>query len=526
MKYFLYCRKSMESEDRQVLSIESQKAEVDRLLSTWQGVEVVGAFEESKSAKHPGRPVFNEMLRRIERGEADGIISWHPDRLARNSVDGGRIIYLLDKMKLKDLRFASFSFENNSQGKFMLSIIFGYSKYYVDSLSENVKRGNRAKFEKGWRPNMAPVGYLNDRETKTIVPDPARFALVERMWRLALTGTNPRRIWEIATHEWGFRTRKRQRVGGGPLALSAVYKLLGNRFYAGILEWEGRLLPGKHKAMVTLAEFDRVQVALGKADRPRPSKHEFAFTGLIRCGGCGASITAHDRTNRYGSQYVYYHCTRRRMPFDCRQRYIELRVLEGQILAFLESVTIAPRFHDWALAHVAKTTEEKVATLHIERHSVEVRIAANARELDNLTRLRVRDLISDDEFVTQRKALEGEGARLRERIDEDPAAWFEPCRDFVSFSTRAVDWFRAGDLAMKRLILEIVGLNPTLKDRILSVEAAKPFQRRVDDDPFPLLCTSVEEVRTFLRTRDQDFAHRLDLIREVLRRQNVLKDAA
>ena len=83
---------------------------------------------------------------------------------------------------------------------------------------------------------------------------------------------------------------------------------------------------------------------------------------------------------------------------------------------------------------------------------------------------------------------EGEGARLRERIGEDPTGWFEPCRDFVSFSTRAVEWFRAGDLAMKRLILEIVGLNPTLKDRILSVEAAKPFQRRVDDDPFPLLC--------------------------------------
>ena len=91
MKYILYARKSTEEDDRQVLSIEAQLVEL-REYAAKEKLEIVASFCEAKTAKEPGRMKFAEMLSLIEREKADGIISWHPDRLARNSVDGGKII--------------------------------------------------------------------------------------------------------------------------------------------------------------------------------------------------------------------------------------------------------------------------------------------------------------------------------------------------------------------------------------------------------------------------------------------------
>jgi DNA invertase Pin-like site-specific DNA recombinase len=147
-EYYIYARKSTDVEDKQVLSIEAQIAELQKYAKD-NGLFVVDTVIEKKSAKVPGRPKFGAMLARIEANEASGIISWHPDRLARNSIDGGQIVYLLDQTHLQALKFPTFWFENTSQGKFMLSIAFGQSKYYIDNLAENTKRGLRQKVRRG-----------------------------------------------------------------------------------------------------------------------------------------------------------------------------------------------------------------------------------------------------------------------------------------------------------------------------------------------------------------------------------------
>src|SRR3989338_1463742 len=176
-KFFLYARKSTDVEDKQVLSIEAQIAEL-HAFAKQNGLNVIETFIEKQSAKIPGRPIFGEMIRRIEKGEADGILAWHPDRLARNSVDGGQIIYLVDCGRIAALKFPQFWFEPTPQGKFMLNIAFGKSKYYVDSLSENTKRGLRQKVRRGEYPSVAPIGYINNPRTKLVDVNPEKAKVV------------------------------------------------------------------------------------------------------------------------------------------------------------------------------------------------------------------------------------------------------------------------------------------------------------------------------------------------------------
>jgi site-specific DNA recombinase len=502
-RYFAYCRKSTDDEDHQVLSIESQLQELKRYAER-EKLQIIETKEEARSAKSPGRPVFTELLRRIERGEADGILAWHPDRLARNALDGGQIIHLLDIGKLTSLKFPTYTFENTSQGKFMLAIMFGQSKYYVDSLSENVRRGNRTKRERGWFPGLAPMGYLNGRSEageKIIVPDPDRFPIMKRLWQLLLSGGySVPQLLDVATNEMGLRTPKRRRIGGNPLSVSGIYRMFLNPFYAGQLVHETQSYPGKHESMVTLAQFERAQEVLGRVDRARSKRHVFAYTGLMQCGTCGGSITAEHKINRFGSRYVYYHCTHKKRDVACRERCVEEEQIEEQILEFLNGIYLDRREVEEALAAVEEERIKEHRSDHGIKQSIERTLANCARGLDNLTKLRYRELIGDEEFVRQRSELNREEIKLKQRLEQlETELWIEPSRNLFFFSNRAVFWLTHGTVAEKRLILSTVGSNLAIKAKKLSIDAKEPFQILQRSRRVSTWCALVNDVRTFFR---------------------------
>ncbi|MEK7076188.1 MAG: recombinase family protein, partial [Patescibacteria group bacterium] len=286
IKYIAYCRKSTDEKNKQVLSIDQQIAELKEFAKN-QNLEIIDYICESRTAKTIGRPLFNQMLQRIENGEAQGIVSWHADRLARNSIDGGKIIYSLDTGKLVDLKFPSFWFENSPQGKFVLNIAFSQSKYYVDNLSENVKRGMRHKIRLGIWPVQAPLGYLNDKVNKNIVVEPVKSKIVKKCFEMFATGKHS----FVSISKYLFNLNVTTRLGK-KLNTTTIKKMLSNRFYLGILVYKNELHKGIHKPIISKQLFEATQKQIARFERPRYNGHDSPFIGLARCGECGGAITA------------------------------------------------------------------------------------------------------------------------------------------------------------------------------------------------------------------------------------------
>lgn len=483
-RYFLYARKSSDSEDRQVQSIESQVTKLKQLAQE-QHLKIIKTFTEAKSAKKPGnRVVFEEMMDALENGEADGILCWQVNRLSRNPVDSGRVSWLLQQNVIKSIQTYDREYLPGDN-VIIFSVEAASSNQYILDLSKNVKRGLETKLNKGWLPNLAPAGYLNDKVENIITKDAERFSLISKMWELMLTGAyTPPQILTIANEDWGYLTRKTKKLGGKPLSRSGIYRIFTNIFYAGILEHNGRQYEGKHEPMITLDEFDRVQMLMGRKGKPRRKTHDFAFTGFVRCGECGCLYTAETKKKlikKSGKikEYTYYHCTRKKKTIACTQRkVVPLDKLEAQIEQELASITIIPEFRDWAL-EVLNENNDREITDRTKIHEMQTKTLLNTQaELDNLTKMRYRDLIDDEMFLKQKNELQTKLTDLKAKLrhtEERAEKWLELTEKTFNFATYAHSAFLTGGLELKKEILMALGYNPKIKAGKLYLETMKWF---------------------------------------------------
>lgn len=478
-------RKSTEEAERQVLSLASQE---DQIKKQFGDLTITYWLSESKSAAEPNkRPEFNKLLALIDSGEIDGIIAWHPDRLSRNEMDAANIGYRARKGYLKDLKFVSgFTFENTPEGIMMLQLTMAQSQHFSSKLSKDVKRGNERKRQTGGLTGLAPQGYLNRRTSTAgrgeavVEKDPERFDLVRKAFDLFLTGEySLLTIRDIMNNEWGYRTVKRNKVGGTPLSRPAIYKMFRNVRYAGLIPDPNnadKFYPANFPAMITREEYDQVQLLLGRDGAPRLStKKQFDLRGFIRCANCDCMITAERKykTLKDGAvvSYDYYHCTGKR---GCAQRsvYIREKDLVAQLDELLKIYEISPKMYEWAMETLRKFSEHQVAQREAEQAMQRNAITGIQHQLDKLLDMATRGLIDDEVYRSkgaslkdQLKQLHDEQADFNYRVK----SWYENITQTFELLTDASSEFANGDIAKKRDILLAIGQNPVLLDGKLSI---------------------------------------------------------
>ncbi len=462
MKYFIYARKSTDEEDRQVLSIESQINELKEFAAK-EKLEIAASLCEANTAKEPGRIIFNEMLLRIENGEADGILAWHPDRLARNPIDGGKVIYLVDTNKIKSLKFPSFWFDNTPQGKFMLNIAFGQSKYYIDNLSENVKRGIRQKLRRGEWPGPAPVGYLNDLKNKTIILNSNKYKFIQKLFKMYSTGDYSLKYLADNFNELGFTSRN-----GNNLSASIIQRILSNPFYHGAFKLNGELYQATHEPIITKKLFDKCQDVMNSRGRTHTNKtHNYIFTGLMKCGVCGCSITAEKQKG-----HIYYRCTKKKG--NCNTKYTR----EESLTELLQNTLLKHCLPDnWIPKMLAKLKQDEAQSKEDTKQaisSLESQITALESKLDSLLELKLEDSISKNEYLNKKELLLKQKLDLEEKLKEINNRgnnWLEPMRDFILLNKQTKKIAKQGNLQQIRQSLKNIGSNFILKDNSLLLAA-------------------------------------------------------
>lgn len=346
VKYFLYARKSTESDEKQSLSIESQVKEMLQIAER-DGLDIIDIRRESHSAKESGgRPVFKEVLEDIRRGRYNGILTWAPDRLSRNAGDLGSVVDLMDEQKLLEIKTYGQSFKNSPNEKFLLMILCSQAKLENDNKSINVKRGLRTRCEMGLRPGPAVVGYLNEKHADKkchVILDEYRAPIIKQMFeKVAYEKWSGRKIYNWLKFDINFKTLH----GNKGLTLGNIYVILQNPFYYGVFEYpvkSGNWYKGKHEPLISKELFDMVQEQVKSTTLRVQEPKEFAFTRLMTCGLCGSGICADEKFKKLkdGSvnRHVYYGCTKARDK-DCKCGYINENNLIKQFEELIDKIDL------------------------------------------------------------------------------------------------------------------------------------------------------------------------------------------
>lgn len=476
LRYIMYCRKSTDSEDRQIQSIEDQKRELDILINR-EKLNIVKFFGESQSAKKPGRLLYSQMMNMIKMGDADAIICWKLNRLARNPIDGGEIQWMIQNNIIKSIITPNREYLPQDN-VIMMAVEFGMANQFILDLSKDVKRGMQTKVNKGWRPMRAPIGYINDKYgekgNKKIFKDEDRFDICRKCWELLLSGNYTiREIRDISIKEFGLTDKK-----GKDPSVQTFYKMFKNTFYYGEYLYKGEWVYGKQERMITEEEFDLAQTILGKRGTPRPKYKRLPFNGLIRCGECGSMISCYEKikiSKETGEvkKYIYHKCSKSNKNIKCNEKQLNYNDIKEQFINLIDTITIPEVILKWAIETLRKENNLEIVSRDKILNNLNEKYQGYLKRTDNLIKLYTsedninKELLSDDEYKSQKVYLSNGKLEIEEqleRVKNNIDDTVEKAEKVFNFITYIKQNFNEAGYTEKTKILQTIGQSFTVKN--------------------------------------------------------------
>ncbi len=488
LRYVLYARKSTTDETRQVRSIPDQITECLEFARRLR-LNVVGKpLQETKSAKKPNlRKVFRQMLDDFKKGRYDGILAWNPDRLARNMLEGGEIIDMVDQNIIKDLKFVTHHFTKDANGKMLLGMAFVLSKQYSDDLSQKVTRGVRRNFAEGKTPTPKH-GYFRDEEG-LYRPEGNNFKLIKSIWEQRANGASFEKIVNfLEQNGYSRQTKTGKSIKMTKQMLTDLYK---DPFYYGILvkQKTGEKVDLREiynfQPATTEETYNKVQQLVYRKIHPYKGKKTvfYPLKMMIICSFCGHNMYVGPSTGRH-ERYLNARCGNNL----CSRSGKSIRMIKifEFIYDFLnEGLNFTEKEYEDYYSNLSNLSDKKREKLMIEVHSKQGVIKRLQSELNERS-LGIIKLKKDseawninegkiNELATDKQNLEKDLEKLKLQITK-PDNERLGLEDFLNLSKNASKIVQSANAVVKDQICRLIFLNLTVdNEKVLSYQAREPF---------------------------------------------------
>ena len=357
LKIAIYTRVSTDTQaDVQFNSCEAQEQKIRSFISSQESMEIFKIYsDQGYTGSNTDRPALIEMLRDIQQGKIDLVISYKIDRLTRSPRDFYQLIEIFEKHNVNFISVTERFDTSTPSGRLLRNIMLTFAQFERELISERTRDKMIERAKKGyWNIGHTPFGYK--RENKKLIIEPQETNIVKLIFNTFYeTGS----IAEVYNK---LKTEKLFNRKGLPTTKEEISKILKRLVYIGKIEYRGCVYQGIHDPIISQELYEAVQCLHKNRIKKSKAFNYSIFPGIVHCKECGSIMSAvfsNKIKNGQRTRYFYYRCSSivKRDRSFCSTRVVSSDRLDSTVIEGLDKI-----------AHNKQYLDSLIFTLNYQQH--------------------------------------------------------------------------------------------------------------------------------------------------------------